>query len=83
MFYFQGIQRLQLFFDSPNKLAVFLCMIIFLCFGSFLTLIKSSSQNCRRLSTLVEVMLHLLFALLYCFVLNQGNGACFWLPVGG
>lgn len=50
MFYFQGIQRLQLFFDSPNKLAVFLCMIIFLCFGSFLTLIKSSSQNCRRLS---------------------------------
>lgn len=28
IYYFHGVERLQLMFDSPNKLAVFVCMVI-------------------------------------------------------
>ena len=52
MFYFQEIQRLQLFFDSPNKLAAFLCIVSFCCIGLFSKLKDSANLNCKKLSYL-------------------------------
>ena len=47
MFRFMGVYREQLWFDTPNLAACFLAMLIMLCIGLFLSLIKRESICCK------------------------------------
>lgn len=47
MYRFMGIYREQLWFDSPNLAACFLAMLIMLCIGLFLSMIKRENIYCK------------------------------------
>ncbi len=47
MFRFMGVYREQLWFDTPNLAACFLAMLIVICIGLFLSMIKRENIYCK------------------------------------